>query len=89
MAEFCPNCWNRLHGTNESEKKFILSKEPELCEGCGEQKRIVIVERRVVFMRIGYPIILLGKLVYALWRILILPYLIYVYWKEHKKFPWT
>ena len=38
MAEFCLDCWNRLNETDALPGKYILSKELDLCEGCGEWK---------------------------------------------------
>lgn len=35
MAEFCIDCWNNLNGKKGSPLKYVLSKEVELCEGCG------------------------------------------------------
>lgn len=46
MAEFCLACWNKINGTNDSPQKYLFSDEPELCEGCGKQKRIIITERK-------------------------------------------
>lgn len=45
MAEFCLDCWNKLHGTNAPQCCYVLSKSPELCEGCGKQKRVIIAVR--------------------------------------------
>lgn len=42
MAEFCLDCWNRIMGTNDPSKKYIISKEVDLCEGCGEYKPVII-----------------------------------------------
>ena len=44
MAEFCPECWNRINKTENSQRKYVLTKEPELCEGCGEYKQVIISE---------------------------------------------
>lgn len=41
MAEFCLDCLNRISKTNYTEKDFALSKYLELCEGCGEMKKVV------------------------------------------------
>ena len=46
LAEFCVQCWNELNDTDRPESDYILSWEPELCEGCGEWKRTVIAERK-------------------------------------------
>ena len=39
MAEFCVDCWNKLIGENLSANKYILSKEAEFCEECGQCKK--------------------------------------------------
>ena len=41
MAEFCLDCWNRINGTNDSPEKYIISKDLDLCEGCGEWKPVI------------------------------------------------
>ena len=42
MAEFCIDCWNELMETKDSPKKYVLSRRPGLCEGCGEMKPVII-----------------------------------------------
>ncbi len=42
MAEFCLECLRELDGINYQEGEFILSRGRELCEGCGQLKRVVI-----------------------------------------------
>ncbi|MBR6633445.1 MAG: hypothetical protein IKL05_03980 [Clostridia bacterium] len=44
MADFCVDCWNKLNDTNCPPSKFILSRNLELCEGCGEYKRVIDIE---------------------------------------------
>lgn len=46
MAEFCPKCWGELNGVFTRERDYVLSRPPELCEGCGEYKRVIVVPRR-------------------------------------------
>ena len=47
MAEFCLSCWNKLMETDDPPKKYIISRDLELCEGCGEGKTVIIrVKRR-------------------------------------------
>ena len=48
MAEFCLECFNKLANANYTERDFILPDEDDLdlCEGCGEWKRVVIVRRK-------------------------------------------
>ena len=45
MAEFCLDCWNRINGTNDGKMKYVLSKDLDLCEGCGELKPVIVAER--------------------------------------------
>lgn len=45
MAEFCLDCWNKINETNNSKWRYVLSWNKELCEECGQYKRIIIVER--------------------------------------------
>ena len=52
MAAFCSDCLNRMNKTNKSEKQYIISKHTELCEGCGELKRVVIAKRGNFFLRV-------------------------------------
>lgn len=42
MAEFCIDCVNEMNDSNYTEKSVVLSENIELCEGCGEYKRVVI-----------------------------------------------
>ena len=45
MAEFCPDCLNRMTGRKHLRIDYRLSRGVELCEGCGRVTRIV-EERR-------------------------------------------
>lgn len=51
MAEFCPNCWNELNGFDDPEEAYVLSRGYELCEGCGEWKRVVVFRRKSYLLR--------------------------------------
>ncbi len=72
--------------TADKPRKYILSKELDLCEGCGAYKHVIITKRKYYYRRkfrlILYPFQIIGTVFYVLWRILILPYLI---WKDRKK----
>ena len=46
MAEFCLGCWNKINGTNDDKRKYIISKDLDLCEECGEWKNVIVAERR-------------------------------------------
>ena len=86
MAEFCLECWNRINETQDDEKKYIISKDFGLCEGCGEWKPVIIAERRSYYRyKLRYftlPFRMIYKIIYVLWRLLILPYLIFKYKKS-------
>ena len=45
MAEFCLDCWNKMNEMKDPPCGYILSRELDLCEGCGEYKRVIVVER--------------------------------------------
>ena len=45
MAEFCLDCWNRINKTKYDERKYVISKDLDLCEGCGERKHVIVMER--------------------------------------------
>ena len=45
MAEFCLKCYNRIHRDNLTEYDVVLTRDYELCEGCGECKKVVIKYR--------------------------------------------
>ena len=51
VAEFCLECWNKINDTNDDEKMYILSKDLDLCEECGEYKRVILAERKGYFKR--------------------------------------
>ena len=82
MAEFCLECWNRLNGTNHSKRKYIISKDLDLCEGCGEWKPVIIIERKMYYRRLFAPVIIILR---ALIRLPALPFFIIWYTKKHKK----
>ncbi len=50
MAEFCLDCWNKLHGTEHSKTKYVFSKDFDLCEGCGKMCSVVIMEYKAYYM---------------------------------------
>ena len=51
MAEFCLDCWNELNGTNDSPRKYVISRELDLCEGCGEYKHVIVRMKRYYYLR--------------------------------------
>lgn len=46
MAEFCLQCWNEMNETNNTQDDYILSKELDLCEGCGQWTNVIVARRR-------------------------------------------
>ena len=46
MAEFCLSCWNRINRAKSTERDWVLSKELDLCEGCGKWKAVIVRRRR-------------------------------------------
>lgn len=50
MAEFCLECWAKKNREKPDKKKYIISKETDLCEGCGEIKPVVIGERDFYYL---------------------------------------
>lgn len=88
MAEFCLKCWNKINGTNYSKRKYIISKEVCLCEECQELTNVIVVERKFYYLYkcrfIIFPFKIIYKILWFIWRIFILPYLIYKYIKHTK-----
>lgn len=66
MAEFCVDCWNKINGTNYPQSRYILSEEPDLCEECGEVKKVIIAEKKTgIYKRLRY-ITLPSEFIYAI-----------------------
>ena len=88
MAEFCLDCWNKIYGKNYTEKDYVLSRDLDLCEGCGEFKRVIEMERKAYYLYkfrfFIFPFKVVYYTVYILLRLIILPYLIYKYWPRNK-----
>lgn len=47
MSESCLECLNKLTRANDPRRKYILSRELDLCEECMQWKPVVIRKRRV------------------------------------------
>lgn len=79
MAEHCIDCWKKLHQSEpqKSPKHLILSKEPELCEGCGKYRPVVLMERRCYYRQKFRLLLLPVKVLKALWNLLTSPYRLY------------
>lgn len=87
MAEFCLDCWNRLNGRNDPPEKYIISRRPDLCEGCGEWKRVIAMPKNegplyrldrilLPFYVLFFPLKLLARLILRMIRRL---------WEKRKK----
>lgn len=74
MAEYCVDRWNKLHGRKDPERKFLMSEEPEFCEGCAEWKNVVIMERKSYYLYklrfVLFPIRLIVTIILLPWRII-------------------
>lgn len=51
MAEYCLDCFNKMENTHLAKNQVVESAYPYLCEGCKQQKKIVIRVRRPLFKR--------------------------------------
>ena len=46
MAEFCLGCWNKIMKTADPPDMYLISKELDLCEECGELKPVIIRKKK-------------------------------------------
>ena len=85
MAEICLKCWNKLNESNYPKIKYIISKNFDLCEECGEWTHIIEMERRTYYLRkfrfVIFPFRIIFAVLLVIWYILFFPYLFY----KHKK----
>ena len=42
MSEFCLDCWNKIMDTKDTKRKFIMSRDLDLCEECGQWKHVIV-----------------------------------------------
>ncbi len=49
MAEFCLDCFNKLEGTQLTRWQVSRSWGKDLCEGCGQMKRVVMDYDRAAY----------------------------------------
>lgn len=81
MSEICPECLSKILGEKYSKYKYILSEDLDICEECGELKRVVVVERKAYILRkLKYIIIPFDFLL----RLICLPYFIYIRYKKRQ-----
>ena len=86
MAEFCLDCYNKIHNRKDKKYKYILSADLDLCEGCGEWKQVIIAERWYYYAHklryIILPIRIIAGIIGLIFKLIILPYFIFKYLKE-------
>ncbi len=42
MAELCLDCYNAIMKENHKKKEFLMTRNPDLCEECGQWKPVII-----------------------------------------------
>lgn len=81
MAEFCLDCWNEMNGTNDPPEKYIITDDFTLCEGCGEFKPVIVIDREEYYRYkcrfVLFPVRLVCTVLYVLWKVITLPYRAY------------
>lgn len=81
MAEYCLDCWKKINGEKKDNNEYSLTEYLELCEGCGQWKRVVVKEKEyydeceIYYSYIMLPFIILGGIISVLKRVLILIFL--------------
>lgn len=83
MAEFCLECYKKINGKAVEGKEYIISKDLDLCEGCGQWKPVVVAERQAYYgyvsMYLTFPFKVIGIIIHILFRLIMLPYFIIKY----------
>ena len=91
MAEFCLDCWNEMNKTNTDEKYYIISKDLDLCEGCGKWKHVIIMERKAYYMHkfryLILPFRVINFILYFIWKLMLLPFKYYKSENKHNESP--
>ncbi|MBQ5321289.1 MAG: hypothetical protein J6K88_04450 [Oscillospiraceae bacterium] len=57
MAEICLDCANKVFKKSDKEYNYLMSDCLELCEECGEYKRVIVRERYFPLLKILFPFI--------------------------------
>ncbi len=81
MSEICLECWNKENQSKDKPIKYILSKELELCEECGEYKHTIVMYRSAYYARKFRYVLFPFELIF---RILRIPYVLYCIRKSDK-----
>lgn len=81
LAEFCLECFNKINETSFVAKDVIISNYLDVCEECGEWKKVVVCSRRTYYMYklrfILFPFRVVFLIFYLIWRLFIIPYTVY------------
>ena len=48
MAEICFDCYKKIYGNNEKRWRYVISRDLDLCEECGEYKRVIVCECKII-----------------------------------------
>ena len=57
MSEFCPECWNSINNYSDPPEAYILSWDYDMCEGCGQLKRVVVGRRKSLLVMLFFKIL--------------------------------
>ncbi len=85
MAEMCFDCRNKINAYKLKKSQYIMSKDLDFCEECGEFKHVIVVERKYYYMRKFRVIIFPFKIIYYILKFLFLPVIYLKYKKELSK----
>lgn len=51
MAYFCAKCFEKVFKEKFVEKRFFISRNEAFCEECGEYKKVIVAEKKRVYIR--------------------------------------
>ena len=51
MAEICVECWEKINKQKFRKNLYVLSKDLDLCECCGQWNRVIISTRKNYCLR--------------------------------------
>ncbi len=87
MAELCLDCLSEFTGRKEKKRKYVLSKDLDLCDNCGEWKNVVVMTKRAYYERkYKYLFSLLKGIHYVILvflRLILLPF--WYFWNKIRK----
>ncbi len=80
MSEICFECLNEELGGGEQQENYVISKHLDLCEHCGEYKRVVIARRDLYYYILKFKLITYLIIFLFFPLILIITLIIRLYW---------